>query len=188
MMLVALLSLAIGFLLGVVFTVYRSGSSAPVAVTQTPGQPPQTSQGMPDRSAEIAALEDETVKNPGSASAWTSLGNIYFDTAQHAKAIRAYEKALEIFPNNPDVWTDLGVMYRRNQQPEKAVAAFDKAIELSPKHEISRFNKGIVLLHDLEDMQGAIASWELLLSVNPNAKAPNGQPVSEMIKQFKAAQ
>jgi len=76
-------------------------------------------------------------------------------------------------------------MYRRSGKPQDAIQAFDKAIEIDPKHEPSRLNKGIVLLHDMQDFDGAIAAWEELLAVNPIAMAPTGRSVDEMIQQIK---
>jgi cytochrome c-type biogenesis protein CcmH/NrfG len=120
--------------------------------------------------------------NPTNIDAWTQLGNVYFDTQNFTKAIRAYEKSLELSPNNPNVLTDLGVMYRRNGQPGKAVEVFDRAMTIDPRHEQSRFNKGIVLRYDMNDREGAVKAWEELLRINPSATAPNGQPLSEAIK------
>ncbi len=77
-------------------------------------------------------------------------------------------------------------MYRRAGQSKKAVEVFDRAIQIDPKHEISRFNKGVVLLHDLNDLEGAIKAWEELIEVNPFAMAPNGQSVDEMIRRYKS--
>ena len=82
----------------------------------------------------------------------------------------------------------LGIMYRRSGQPQKAIEAFDRAIATDPKHENSRFNKGIVLMHDLNDREGAIAAWEELVEVNPNALTPNGsQPLKEMINRVRGS-
>ena len=78
-------------------------------------------------------------------------------------------------------------MYRRSGAPEKAIASFDKAIAIDPNHEVSRFNKGIVLLHDLKDTERALQAWESLLEINPLAMAPNGQSVDELIKRFKSS-
>jgi tetratricopeptide (TPR) repeat protein len=79
-------------------------------------------------------------------------------------------------------------MYRRTGNPEKAVEAFDKAVSTDADHEIARFNKGIVLLHDRNDPAGAIQAWKELLEVNPEAVAPNGQRVAELLQQFEAQQ
>jgi hypothetical protein len=41
-------------------------------------------------------------------------------------------------------------------------------------------------MYDLNDTQGAIAAWEELLSLNPQAKTVNGQPIREFVDQIKA--
>jgi len=185
MLIVALIALVVGFLGGIFYSAFQSGPTGSVQTASAPPGPPQQQQ-QPSLSNEqarnILSLEQEVAVNPTNVDAWTQLGNVYFDTQNFAKAIRAYEKSLELSPNNPNVLTDLGVMYRRTGQPEKAVEAFDKAMAINPGHEQSRFNKGIVLRYDMNDRAGAVKAWEELLKVNPNALAPNGQPISEAIK------
>jgi cytochrome c-type biogenesis protein CcmH/NrfG len=186
--LVALLALAVGFFAGVMFAIFKSDSGV------VPGQPqaqmPQTQSPQPQavdpgRLSMIATLEKETQANPTNEKAWIELGNSYFDTGQYEKSIQAYRKALEINPNNANVWTDMGVMYRRSGNPQEAINSFDRAIEVDPKHEVSRMNKGIVLLHDMNDMEGAIKAWEGLLEVNPIAMSPTGQSIDQMVQQMK---
>jgi cytochrome c-type biogenesis protein CcmH/NrfG len=181
--LVTLLALAVGFFGGVLFGVFKTDT------VQMPGRPAPAPAKATDAgnagAGMVAALEKETRSNPGNLEAWIELGNSYFDSDQYEKAIGAYRKALEIKPDNANVWTDMGVMYRRNGNPQEAIKAFDKAIEVDPKHEVSRMNKGIVLLHDLQDTDGAIAAWEGLLEVNPVAMAPTGRSVDEMVQQMK---
>ena len=175
---VAVLCLAAGFLGGVVFSIYKS-SGAPV----TTQAPVQTDAG--DRSRELESLTRETAQNPTNVTAWVQLGNLYFDTDQFDKSIWAYRKSLDLDPKNANVWTDMGVMYRRNKQPREAISAFDEGIRVDPKHEIARFNKGIVLLHDLNEPENAIKAWEDLLTVNPLAMAPNGKSVDELVVIYK---
>jgi cytochrome c-type biogenesis protein CcmH/NrfG len=175
--------LALGFLGGVVFTIYKSPPPRSfTAAPQSQGQPrPVPSEGRGDLAAQIPGLIAETARDPNNVTAWIQLGNIYFDTDSHQQAIEAYTRALELDPGNANVWTDMGVMYRRIGQPEKAVECFSQAMANDPKHEISRFNKGLVLLHDLNDMQGAIAAWEDLVALNPVAVTPSGQPLEDLI-------
>ncbi len=188
LILVAMVAVAAGFLMGVLFAAYKGGR-APIAPAARPVQSTAPAPEMNDQQANrMFALEKKAAEHPEDAGAWIELGNLYFDTGNIKKAITAYNKSLELAPDNPDVWTDLGVMYRRNGEPEKAIAAFDKAIAADPTHEVSRFNKGIVLLHDLKDTQGAIRVWESLLKVNPMAMAPNGQSVDELVRRFKSSQ
>ena len=182
---VTLLALAVGFFGGVVFAVFKSDSKAPV-----PSAPAQmgTPAPAPAGSDRIAALERQTQADPGNVKAWTELGNAYFDSNQYEASISAYRKSLELNPNNANVWTDMGVMYRRSGKPEEAIKAFDQAIAVDPKHEVSRMNKGIVLLHDLNDFKGAIEAWEGLLEVNPIAMAPNGVSIDQMVTELKKRQ
>jgi len=177
---VGIMCLAVGFLGGVLFSIWKTGGA-------TPQRPPsaQAPADVGERSRELDALIRETSQNPGNTAAWIQLGNLYFDTNQPSKSIWAYQKALELDPNNPNVWTDMGVMYRRSGKPEEAVKAFDKAMEVDPQHEVSRFNKGIVLMHDLDRPQAAIEAWEQLLKINPFAMAPNGKSVDELVTQYK---
>ena len=182
---VTLLALAVGFFGGVVFTVFKSDSKAPVSSAPARMGTPAPAPASSDR---IAALERQTQAEPGSVKAWTELGNAYFDSNQNENAINAYRKSLELNPNNANVWTDMGVMYRRAGKPGEAIKAFDQAIAADPKHEVSRMNKGIVLLHDLNDFDGAIQAWEGLLEVNPIAMAPNGVSIDQMVTQLKKQQ
>ena len=184
-LMVTLLALAVGFFGGVVFSVFKSDSKIPGQSAPMQSQPQAAAPVDSDR---VAALERQTEANPGDTKAWTELGNAYFDANQFEKSISAYRKSLELDPGNPNVWTDMGVMYRRSGKPEDAIKAFDQAIAADPKHEISRMNKGIVLLHDLNDFDGAIRAWEGLLEVNPVAMAPNGASIDEMVVQLKKQQ
>jgi len=181
-----MLAMAAGFLIGVVFTIFKSTppsgrpGSAPV--------PQQTAAGglSEEQAARLFELERQAATTSDDPELWAQIGHLYFDGGESEKAIVAYEKSLAIAPGNPNVLTDLGVMYRRTGNAEKAIASFDKAMAADPTHEVSRFNKGIVLIHDLKDIPGGIAAWESLLKINPLAMAPNGQSVDELVTQFRA--
>jgi tetratricopeptide (TPR) repeat protein len=156
-----------------------------VEIRPLPQQPAQIQGPAAEKRNKIMALEKQASLNPGNFKIWTQLGNLYFDSNDFKNAIRAYKKSLELNQNNADVWTDLGVMYRRDGQPNEAIKAFDKAIEINPRHEIARFNKGVVLMHDLRDFENAALTWEELLKINPSARAPGGQPLRELVAQLK---
>lgn len=177
-LLIALLALAVGFFGGVFFGIYKSGPSTQV-------KPGAVAPAQRDFSEQIAALEKETRQNPANLTAWIELGNLYFDSDQFEKSIEAYRKALEIKPDNADVLTDMGVMHRKAGRPQEAIKAFDQATAVNPKHEVSRLNKGIVLLHDLQDTAGAIRAWEGLLEINPMAMAPGGHSVDQLVQSLK---
>ena len=83
--------------------------------------------------------------------------------------------------------TDLGIMYRRTGQPQKAIESFDKAAKMDPRQETALYDKGIVLMHDLKDIPGAIKAWEELLKRNPSATSPTGQSIKDLVKRLKAS-
>ena len=186
MYLVVFFALIIGFIIGVAFGVWKI-SSLPQSINNSSqlAQPhPQKPETM--GSAIIEALEKETKNNPDNFEVWKNLGNTYFDADQYKKSIHAYETALSLNPGDANVWTDLGVMYRRDNQPEKAIQSFGKAISVDSKHEVSRFNKGVVFMHDLNTPDEAIKAWEDLLKVNPVALAPEGHSVDELVQSLKS--
>ena len=175
------LSLMVGFFGGLVFGIYKTSSSLPAS-------PPSQSGGMPGndgRAQMLQALMAKVEQNPEDVTAWIQLGHLNFDRNAVPEAIEAYEKALALQPDNAPVRTDLGIMYRRANRPEDAIQEFNRAIAIDPKLENPHFNKGIVLLHDLDDKAGAIQAWEELLRINPLAMAPNGQSVDELIMHYR---
>ena len=87
--LVAAITFFAGLLGGVVLGVYKSGSGLPPQ-TQAPSE--QTKAEMDAAAAllqQIPGLEQETAANPKNSQAWKALGNLYFDTGQNQKAIKA---------------------------------------------------------------------------------------------------
>ncbi|MGB3223309.1 MAG: tetratricopeptide repeat protein [Desulforhopalus sp.] len=174
-----------GFLSGIAFTVYKGPSSgvAPSTVAQGQSEPHdhETEQA-------IINLEADVTANPENFESWVRLGHLYYDSNQPEKAIAAYNKSLEFHSGDANLLTDLGVMYRRTKQPEKAIDLFNEAIKKDPAHLPSRFNKGIVLMYDLNDPKEALAAWEELLKINPQAKTASGQPIIEFVEKIKAEQ
>lgn len=171
-----------GFLSGVAFTVIKGKTPEPATSTVTGEQPPHSEE---TRQA-ILNLEAEVTANPENYQSWVRLGHLYYDTDQPEKAIAAYNKSLELHSGDANLLTDLGVMYRKTEQPEKAIELFNQAIEKEPSHQPSRFNKGIVLMYDLNDPAGAVEAWEGLLKLNPDAHSADGQPIRGFVDQIKA--
>lgn len=180
MLLIIILAVAFGFVGGVVFSVYRS-TGAGITSGQAASAIPIT-KGQQEM---LTALNERIKADAKDLEAWTQLGHLYFDLGQNKEAIQAYERSLALDSSRPDIWTDLGVMYRRNGDPRKAVETFDKALALDHGHKISLFNKGIVLMHDLNDTKGALDAWEKLLALDPDARTPNGDALKDMILQLK---
>lgn len=189
-----LISLTIGFVCGAAYTSFKladeshdghdHAGSAPVAGGKAGG----AAGGGPDVDARVAELENFLKQNPEDEKAWAELGHLFFDTNRFEDAIAAYQKSLAIEPDNPAVLTDMGVMYRRSGDPEKAVQAFDQAVSVSPGFETALFNKGVVLMADLNDLPGAMAAWKELVKINPDATTPGGERVADIVARMASQQ
>ncbi|MBA3008726.1 MAG: tetratricopeptide repeat protein [Proteobacteria bacterium] len=180
-----MVSLTFGFMAGALYTSFKLANDAPVVQQNPHDQDEGSQETSAETGARILKLEQALKENPENVDAWTQLGNLFFDTDRFEDAIGAYEKSLALKPGDPSVLTDMGVMYRRNKNPQKAIESFDLAVAADPSFETARFNKGVVLMHDMEDMAGGIKAWEDLVKVNPMAKAPNGEPVSLLVERMK---
>ena len=137
-----------------------------------------------EAASQVQTLKEIVKKDPKNLPAWVELGNLYFDTDQPKEAIEAYGHYLAVKPDNPDVRTDMGIMYRKLGQFDRALEEFRKAARSDPKHVNSRYNIGLVLLHDKQDMQGAIKAWEEYLRVDPNSE--KSQRIRAQIEKMKS--
>jgi cytochrome c-type biogenesis protein CcmH/NrfG len=193
MYLIAIVALSLGFLGGVLYTSHRMASDAPVSQNRMAPRNMPAPRGMPGTAPSakapltkaqtdtLAILEQATKTTPDNVQAWTQLGHFYSDTDRYDKAIEAYKKSLALDPSRPDVWTDMGVMYRRSGKPKMAIESFDHALSLNGRHETALYNKGVVLMHDLNDMDGAMAAWKALLKINPDAQTSDGRRIADMV-------
>ena len=170
----------VGFITGAVVAILkgRGPMERPVVaqkapVSQAAPVPAEPAPSPVEAAAKIQTLKDILQKDPKNLSAWVELGNIYFDTNQPQESIEAYSKYLAIKPDNPDVRTDMGIMYRKLGDYDRAIKEFRTAAQNDPKHVNSRYNIGLVLLHDKQDIKGAIKAWEEYLKVDPNSDRAN---------------
>lgn len=134
-------------------------------------EPPRGGGGEPihlNALAEIENYKEILKKDPNNLQANINIGNLYFDTRQDLQAIEHYRKALELDPRNVNVRTDMAVCYRRKGEPDRAVEELKKAISIDPRHPQSRYNLGVILIHDKNDIEGGVRAWEALLSNVPN--------------------
>lgn len=203
MVLVGLVCFMVGVLVGANFMVTRGPAASNPPANQIgnlpPGHPPidSTQNAAPQASTPEAdphfddpavRAEIEAANDPDTL---VRIGNREFDAVprRSALAAAAYEKALKLRPNNPDVMTDLGTVYRDMGRFNDALRMYQQAAKLDPKHANSRYNQGVVLLHDMNDVQGAVAAWEEYLRVAPNG--PHAEEVrasiAELRKQLSSA-
>ena len=175
-----IVSLLIGFVAGAVAGIKFSSGDLHPAKTET--APPSAPAKMPSEE-ETRALERVLEKDPNNLETIISLGNRYFDLHQYRKAIDLYSRALTIDPRNPDVRTDMAIMYRGLKEYDTAVKELRQAAAQSPGHVNSRYNLGIILLHDKKDIPGAVAAWEDCLKAG--ATGEQAEVIRRQLKELK---
>jgi len=134
--------------------------------------------------SEIENYREILRKDPNNLQALVNLGNLYFDNHQDRLAIENYQRALAMDPRNNDVRTDMAVCFRRIGNPDRAVEELGKAIALDPRHAQARYNLGVILLHDKNDVAGAVKAWEALLASVPDY--PYRDSVKAEVERLKA--
>jgi cytochrome c-type biogenesis protein CcmH/NrfG len=182
----------VGFISGATVAILKGtkGAEKPAVVQKPQMAPPSTPAPAPlardsiEVASQIKTLREIVTKDPKNLPAWVELGNLYFDTDQPKEAIEAYSQYLAVKPDNPDVRTDMGIMYRKLGQFDKAIEEFRKAAQSDPKHVNSRYNIGLVLLHDKQDIKSAIKAWEDYLKVDPNSE--RAQRIRAQIEKMKS--
>ncbi|MBI5248511.1 MAG: tetratricopeptide repeat protein [Desulfomonile tiedjei] len=152
-----------GFLAGVVFSAWKLDTATAPGTKQLAG-PAETQNPQMDLKTRIAGLEKMLAARPNDADVLIQLGNDYFDSGSHDKALEYYQKALEVDPRNPDVITDMGISYRKLGKSQESADAFRRALSVDPNHPMALFNLGIVLRDDLKDPEGALKAWETFLA------------------------
>ena len=172
------IALLVGFISGATVAILKgTKGTEKAAMVQKPQMPlppaPPPGPDPAELNLKIQALKDIVKKDPKNLSALVELGNLYFDSRQPKEAIEAYSRYLAIKPDNPDLRTDLGIMYRALGDFDRAIEEFKKAAQSDPKHVNSRYNMGIVLLHDKQDVKGAVKAWEEYLKVDTNSERAN---------------
>lgn len=92
----------------------------------------------------VPVLESAASLAPGNPMVWLNLGAAYLGNpvlatpAQQEKAIRAFERVLEIEPEMRNVNYNLGLIFRDRKDYVRAREEFQRALELSPNDRDAR--------------------------------------------------
>ena len=162
----AFFGLTVGWILG---TQQASGrmpfaAAAPAAQTAT-AAPPSAAPVLDE--AQATALRTIAEKDPANVPSRVQLGNMYFDAERYQEAIRWYDEAFKLNSRDVNVSTDLGVCYYYTDQPDRAVRQLEESLRLDPKHVKSLLNLGIVKAFGKQDLAGAAAAWEAVITLEP---------------------
>lgn len=175
-----LLTFVIGGLTGILIAQVGFGVRPATSTTAPVISPPSNS-----AASVISQLESHIAHAPTDVDGRIRLANAYFDAGNYQSAIMHYAQALEMRPGNADVTVDMGISYRRIGRSDAAIEQFRKALAIDPRHVNARYNLGLVLKLDENDIQGAIAAWDTLLLYYPNH--PNAANVNEQLSEMRSS-
>lgn len=113
----------------------------------------------------IATVNEALSADSGNARLWDIAGTLYFENEDTLRAIAAYEKSVQLFPD-PPVLIALGAAYASTKNP-RAVFIGDELL-LLPKTVAQKealFIKGLYF-RNIGDAQKAIAFFDQVLALN----------------------
>ncbi len=79
------------------------------------------------------------------AGAYSILGNCLLALGDSEKAMRAFQKGLELAPGYADLHNDLGVAHLKLERCKEAAASFERALESNRYYQTALFNLAIAL-------------------------------------------
>jgi len=77
------------------------------------------------------------------AEAYNNRGVAYAKLGEHKRAIKDYDRAIELNSNLAEAYNNRGVAYAKLGEHKKAIEDYDKAIELNPEDAEAYGNRGI---------------------------------------------
>ena len=115
---------------------------------------------------------------------WNELGNLYFSTGVHDKAVHAYLKAIELDPECAQSYGNLATIYTRQGHYAEAIPLYQKAVELlsNPDDKALLWTCMGDAYRQIDDQDNAIASYMKAGELDPEAAAPIAllsRPISE---------
>src|SRR5699024_11943694 len=82
---------------------------------------------------------------PGAATAYYGLGNVYYQQKKYKEAQKNYKKAIESGLEEGDVFYMLGMAFKGDEQDLLALPYLLRATEINPKDTESLFQYGLTL-------------------------------------------
>jgi len=119
-------------------------------------------------------------RNPGAVMAWLNLGDLLARRQDHAGAIAAFQRALELEPENPHAHNDIGCALIVLGRADEALAWLRRAAELDPAGKDGPSNLGLAL-STLGRHDEAVASFREALRREPGEATVHGSLAVELM-------
>lgn len=170
-----LIGLAVGYFVRGSASPAAQVASSEAAMPSAQGAPAPSQQRMPtlDEMKQMADKQAEPLlaklkTDPSNADLLNQIGTVYRLTHQFQTAIDYYQKSLAINPKNVGARTDMASCMYYLGDVDGALAELNKSLTYDPKHAGTLINLGIIEWKGKNDADGAIATWQKLLKLNPD--------------------
>ena len=140
------------------------------------GRQSETSSDSRAVAAGLASLRAAVKANPDDAHARLALARALMAARDYPDAITEFSNAARLDPTNAEPFTYSGWLIRLQGFPDQALTLLDKAITVDPQYPDARAFKGIILLRDKHDPEGAVAQFQRYL-----VRAPDS-PLAEQVR------
>lgn len=110
--------------------------------------------------------EKSVSKNP-EALEWYSKGIEASKKENYKKAVKYYEKAVELDSNFAFAWDNIGICNRKLGNYDEALYAYNKSLEIDPTGAVPLQNIAVVYTY-MEQYDNAIKSYERLINIDEN--------------------
>ena len=177
---VVLAVLVLGILLGYLF---HSSSSSGVAAP-VPSGSRTTASGSDRFNSTVQPLLERLRSSPNDPDLLAGIGNAYYDQRNYDNAVDYYRRYLDLRPQDVNVRTDMGTAMWYSGNPDGAISQFETALRFQPDYPNTLFNLGIVKWQGKQDREGALESWQRLLTTHPEYS--DRQKVEELIQKVQA--
>ena len=91
-------------------------------------------------------------------------GSVFIMIGQMNKAIEAYSRAIELYPNNPATYNNRGVAYYIKGDYDRVIVDYTKVIELKPDDAKAYYNRGKIY-QEKDDLDLAIADFNTVVQL-----------------------
>jgi len=82
------------------------------------------------------------------------------------KALKNYEKAIEVNPKDSSTWYNKGLALYEIKNFEEAIKAYDKVTEINPQNSNAWYNKGLAF-YEIKNFEEAIKAYDKVIEINP---------------------
>lgn len=129
--------------------------------------------------AHLAAALAAVQRDPEDVDALLTVGYLYVQRREYAKAKGYYLRASQVDPRNLEARTHLGTVAYFLGDIYEALHHYRQVLAMDPDYKMALFEMGAALRYGKHDLPAAVAAWEHWLTLDP--EAPEADQVRKLV-------